>query len=109
MFGRLFGGLASGGGGASFEEVEAASKTGNAHLIDVRGPAEFAAGHIAGSVNMPLSAFDPSAVPQDKPVIFLCQSGVRSGRALSACKAEGARSFAPGVAGWRSRGGVLVR
>lgn len=101
-----------GAAGATFEDVAAAVQNGTAHIIDVREPSEFAAGHIAGSVNMPLSSFDPAALPLGKPVILICHSGTRSGRAKSVC--EQARrpdivQFSPGIAGWRANGGALVR
>lgn len=49
-------------------------------LVDVRSPEEFAAGHIAGAINMPLERFDPSAVPHvaNKQTVLYCRSGKRS-------------------------------
>ena len=38
-------------------ELDAMLKEGKALLIDVREAGEFATGHIAGAVNMPLSGF----------------------------------------------------
>ena len=57
----------------------------NAILIDVRSPAEFAAGHIGDAIPLPLNclARDIGNVVIDKatPIIVYCQSG---GRSLSA-------------------------
>ena len=52
-------------------------------LIDVRTPEEFASGHIADAVNIPVDqlASRLSEVPQDKPVVLYCRSGNRSGQA----------------------------
>ena len=60
-------------------------------LIDVREPHEFAAGHIPGSVSMPLSTFDPNAIPREpgKRVVFSCAAGVRSVRAIEIAQAFG--------------------
>lgn len=52
-------------------------------IVDVRSPAEFAAGHIKGSVNIPLEelSFRMDEL-EDKMVITCCRSGNRSGMAL---------------------------
>jgi len=52
-------------------------------LIDVRTPEEFASGHIAGAVNIPVDALSGrlSEVPTDQPVVIYCRSGNRSATA----------------------------
>jgi sulfur-carrier protein adenylyltransferase/sulfurtransferase len=54
-------------------------------LIDVRQPAEFEAGHIAGAKLMPLADLDLQIADiakfERKNLIFYCRSGVRSARA----------------------------
>jgi rhodanese-related sulfurtransferase len=52
-------------------------------LIDVRTPDEFASGHIAGAVNIPVEEIADrlDEVPQDKPVVLYCRSGNRSNQA----------------------------
>ncbi len=52
-------------------------------LIDVRTPEEFASGHIANAVNIPVDqlASRLSEVPQDKAVVLYCRSGNRSNQA----------------------------
>lgn len=50
-------------------------------LLDVRGPDEFAAERIAGSINVPLPgllAGDTSAVPREQPILVVCRSGARA-------------------------------
>ena len=73
------------------DAVKAGLATGSILLVDVREPHEFAAGHIPGSVSMPLSTFDPNAIPQDagKRVVFSCAAGVRSVRAAELAQAFG--------------------
>ncbi len=71
------------------ETVKRGLADGSITLIDVREPHEFAAGHIPGSVSLPLSAFDPSAIPEGKRVVFSCAAGVRSARAAEFAQAFG--------------------
>ena len=102
------------GGGApqvTHDEMRAASAKGEAAIIDVREPAEFASGRIPGSVNMPLSRFDMHKLPTDKPVIFVCATGARSGTAarhVMAAGREDVRHYAPGMMGWRRFGERIV-
>lgn len=60
-------------------------------LIDVREPAEYAAGHIKGATLVPLSTFDPHALPptEGKRIVFHCAVGGRSAKAVAACQAAG--------------------
>jgi rhodanese-related sulfurtransferase len=89
-----------------------ATESGGYAIVDVREPYEFAAGHIEGATNLPLSQFDPDQLPSDKSVILICQAGVRSARALEAARSSGHAGivhYAPGMSGWRQRGGATVR
>lgn len=55
-------------------------------IIDVRSPLEYAAGHIKGSKNIPLDTLKEHLEDvrnYNKPVITVCQSGMRSGTAKS--------------------------
>jgi rhodanese-related sulfurtransferase len=49
-------------------------------LVDVREHNEWEAGHIPGSVLLPLSVFDPDAIPdpQGRRIVLSCRSGNRS-------------------------------
>lgn len=80
-------------------------------VIDVCEPAEFAAGHIAGAKNIPLAELEAKlgAAVKNKalPVILVCQSGARSGRALAAAKKlgfENAQSLGGGLKAWSAAG-----
>jgi rhodanese-related sulfurtransferase len=82
-------------------------------LVDVREPDEFAAGHIAGAVNLPLSSFTPSNVPDadGRTVVLQCAGGKRSGIALERCAA--ARSVIDshlegGIGTWAAAGFPVV-
>ena len=56
---------------------------GDAVVIDVRDSNEWAAGHVAGAIHIPvddiLSRVDE--LPSDKDLLFICAMGVRSGLA----------------------------
>jgi len=70
----------------SLDEVKRGLAEDSILLVDVREPHEFAAGHIPGAVNLPLSSFDPASIAA-KPgqeVVFSCRSGVRTLKAISA-------------------------
>ncbi|MGQ3098846.1 MAG: rhodanese-like domain-containing protein [Brevundimonas aurantiaca] len=90
-------------------ELKALLDQGQALVIDVREPGEFAAEHIAGAVNLPLSSFDPARLPaaDGKTVILQCAGGKRSGMALDRCaEAQAAidTHLAGGLGAWKSAG-----
>lgn len=62
-------------------------------VIDVRSAGEYAAGHLEGSINVPLEriALDlPGLAPDKSQLIMLCcASGMRSGMALQTLQAMG--------------------
>ena len=67
----------------SLDEAKAMLDGGNAIVIDVRQPNEWASGHVAGAVHIPvddvLARIDE--LPTDKDLLFICALGVRSGLA----------------------------
>lgn len=90
-------------------EALALLRRGEARLIDVREPDEFAAEHIDGARNLPLSRFDPASLAASgaTPTIFHCKSGRRSREALTRAAAAGhtaARSLEGGIDAWKSSG-----
>ena len=61
-------------------------------VIDVRTPAEFMGGHVAGSVNIPLQEITKRLAEikaMEQPIILCCASGNRSGQAASFLKNQG--------------------
>ena len=86
--------------------VEECRNTPGAVLLDVRGADEYAAGHIAGSVNVPLPAIQTAReriAELDTPLFVYCLSGGRSRSAVSALKAMGYTNVTDlgGIRGWR--------
>src|ERR1035437_1298472 len=78
-------------------------------VIDICEANEFAAGHVGGAKNIPLSQFEnklPGAVKNKAlPLILVCQSGARSNRALDIAKKLGyeqAQSLNGGLSAWRT-------
>ncbi|OHC62401.1 MAG: rhodanese [Rhodocyclales bacterium GWA2_65_19] len=75
---------------ASFEKVWKETPA-SLLLVDVRDPKEFAAGTIKGAVNIPMNELEKkiAALPADKPVVFVCGTGARSGEAFDTVKLLG--------------------
>ena len=78
-------------------------------VVDVCQPNEYAAGHVVGARNIPLDQLEanlPNAVKnKNTPVVLVCASGMRSGRAVAVAKKLGydkAYNLAGGLAAWRS-------
>ena len=67
---------------AAFEKILMENPAGMM-LIDVRDPDEYAAGSFDEAVNIPTDALEDkiSSLPSDKPVVFVCSTGARSGEA----------------------------
>ena len=61
-------------------------------IIDVRTPAEFMGGHVAGSINIPLNEVEArldEIKAIDGEIILCCASGGRSGQATGFLKSHG--------------------
>ena len=81
-------------------------------VIDVREPMEFAGGHIAGSLNVPLARLADTQLP-DGPLVLVCQSGNRS---LQGCRRLLERQpnrllldLEGGIPAWQQAGLPLLR
>jgi rhodanese-related sulfurtransferase len=102
----------------SIETLEPAAvslllNAGKVLLIDVREPAEYASERIPGAFLYPLSTFDATAIPADRPrrVVFHCGSGKRSLAAAEKCLAAGrshAKHMGGGIAAWKAAGLPVV-
>lgn len=95
----------------SRDELKAGLADGSIVLVDVREDYEFDSGHIPGSVSLPLSAFDPAALPASGRVVFSCAAGVRSRRAVDLARAAGLKHdehYPGGFKGWASAGETVA-
>jgi rhodanese-related sulfurtransferase len=76
-------------------------------LIDVSEPGEYAAGHAAGARNIPFGQLEGhKSLPTNKqlPVLLMCPTGARAGRAAALLRKAGhekAAAVAGGTAAWR--------
>jgi rhodanese-related sulfurtransferase len=79
-------------------------------LVDVRTPHEFAAGHIEGAVNVPVTALAGRLPLLDldprRPVVAICLTAHRSIPAVRLLRGHGleARHLAGGMLAWRAAG-----
>jgi len=101
---------AAGGAISTAEAVRLINRE-KAVLIDVCEPAEYAAGHVAGARNVPLAAIEAGnkQLPSNKalPVVVLCATGARAGRAAGMLRKLGYEKVLPlsgGLAAWREAG-----
>ncbi|MDQ6875653.1 MAG: adenylyltransferase/sulfurtransferase MoeZ [Actinomycetota bacterium] len=108
--GTVSGAAAEAAQGSTITAAELADLLGRGepvHLVDVREPAEWEIVRIPGAVLIPkdeiMSGRALAGLPQDKPVVLYCKTGVRSAEALAALKSAGfrdARHVQGGVTAW---------
>lgn len=80
-------------------------------VVDVRTPGEFASVHIPGSQNIPLADIHNGSIgTRGAPVVLVCASGDRAGRACQLLAGDvPAQVLDGGVAGWLDAGGAVER
>jgi rhodanese-related sulfurtransferase len=91
------------------DEVSKGMAEGRYLLVDVREPNEVAVDAYPGAAVVPLSSFNPSAIPdsQGKQVVFACRSGKRSVTASLAAQTAGLphdKHLAGGMLAWKAAG-----
>jgi len=103
------------GSSLSPSDFAAAAKLPSTVLLDVRTPAEFSAGHIAGAVNVDVqsSSFAKAVatLSKSKSYAIYCHSGNRSKAAMTAMQQSGFShlfDLAGGISAWQSAGGEVV-
>jgi hydroxyacylglutathione hydrolase len=82
---------------------------GSVAVLDVRGAAEWAAGHLPGVPNIPAGflADRLGEIPRGRPLVVYCQTGARSAIAASLLQARGFHDVVDlrgGFADWRAGG-----
>ena len=91
------------------QEVAEGLRAGRMLLVDVREPNETSVESYPDALIVPLSAFDPAAIPdpQGKQVVFACRSGRRSITASVAAQDAGypyTAHLAGGILAWKAAG-----
>lgn len=91
------------------QEVAQGVRDGRFVLVDVREPNETAIERFPEAVLVPLSSFDPSAIPDPagRDVVFACRSGRRSVTASLAAQEQGfpfGAHLAGGILAWKAAG-----
>jgi hydroxyacylglutathione hydrolase len=94
---------------ADARDVAVMLEQGAVEVIDVRGRAEYDAGHLPGVVNIPVGLLPEriTQLPIERPIIVQCQSGARSSIAASVLLARGVRrviNLVGGIAAWQRAG-----
>ena len=71
----------------SFEKIFKEAP-GTIHVVDVRDPAEMASGAFKGTIAFPINTLEKriEELPSDKPIVFVCGTGARSGEAHDMAK-----------------------
>lgn len=85
VFSKLF--------GSGSKELQHIMDT-NPLIIDVRSPLEYAGGHVPDSTNIPLNQLQSALdnLPVDRPIVFCCASGARSGQAARLAVSHGLKA-----------------
>ena len=83
---------------------------GRAVLVDVRERQEWTAGHAPQAEHRPLGDLDPAALDPGVPVIAICRSGNRSGKAAELLAAAGVpvHNLTGGMKAWAEAGLPVV-
>ena len=110
---------AAGGELGSIPQIDAAelaARRASSHLavLDVRGRAEWEAGHLPGVENIPVGHLVErlGEIPRDRPLVVHCQSGARSAIAASVLRAHGLTNvinLTGGFAEWQACGHPVER
>lgn len=90
-------------------ELAARNARGEILLFDVRSPEEFAAGHIAGAINLPLESVNRASLPQasGREIVLYCRSGKRSTLAATRLTEAGmpvVSQLEGGILSWEAAG-----
>ncbi|MCA1645821.1 MAG: MBL fold metallo-hydrolase, partial [Chloroflexi bacterium] len=90
-------------------EAPAWLKASDALVLDVREPAEYAAGHVPGAMSIPQAdlALRLDDIPHDRDLLVVCEAGTRSLRAAKFLRQSGfgrVTNLVGGTSAWRLAG-----
>ena len=99
--------------GPQIPSVTAPQVDGDAYLLDVREPDEWAAGHAPDAHHLPMMEIPArmSEIPAETDVVVVCRSGARSGRVVSYLIGQGwdnVRNLDGGMRSWAAAGRDMV-
>jgi rhodanese-related sulfurtransferase len=102
---------ASGGASVSTLQATLLMNQQNALVLDVRDAAEYEKGHMLNARNIPLGELEARSAELEKhkakPVIVVCDTGNRSGRAAAALRKNGFErvfTLGGGIGAWQQAG-----
>lgn len=83
-------------------------------VVDVRGPGEYASGHVPGAISMPLPEIRSrlDEIPRDGEIAVICEGGYRSSAAASILRTQGFGhlfNVEGGTSAWRKAGMEVER
>lgn len=101
----------------SLADLKSAIATKKVTLLDVNGPATYAAGHIPGAIDYTAHMSDLATVlPADKSSLIVaycgnehCGAYARAAEAAQKLGYTNVQHFKPGIAGWKSAGEVTAK
>lgn len=78
------------------------------HVVDVRTPGEYAAGHLTGAENVPVDVLASTAASWDRntPLLVYCATGARSAQAVQELQSLGFKTiyhFSQGLQAWQGQ------
>jgi rhodanese-related sulfurtransferase len=101
----------------SLADLKAAIATKKVTLLDVNGPATYAAGHIPGAIDYTAHMTDLATVlPADKSSLIVaycgnehCGAYARAAEAAQKLGYTNVQHFKPGIAGWKAAGEATAK
>lgn len=97
----------------NLDEFKSLKEADNIQVVDLRGVAEFNAGHINGAENVFVGTIEKNLdkISNDRRVLIHCQGGDRSAIAYSILKKHGYNNvlnYSPGINEWVNKGNPVV-
>ena len=91
-------------------EAARRAQAGEALMLDVREPDEWELGRAPQASHLPLSTLQPAQLPTGRPIIAMCRTGNRSGKAAAQLAAAGhdATNIVGGMQAWHAAGFPVV-
>ena len=108
--------MSRGGAAVSAQELVQLVNNDGAVVVDLRDKAEFEAGHIVDSINIPFAVIetrmDELNPYKDKPIVLACKMGQHSGSAGTQLRKAGFEQVSRlrgGIADWRAQNLPVVK